>query len=575
MVKALFLSLIFTCTALTAALSLDAPTPASIDVQIPDKGTYEERPVVGTISIIREARQTVAPNSFTINGQPLKVQFVGDEHPAPENFFAPNDPEALVVSKYQFTLPPQRQGLYTLPPISATIGGNVVASNPITYEVYSVSQGGIFSLEATVDKTSPLYPGQKCNLTYTISFRVPIELTTENLPMLKIDGFRNIGAPKIETFLQGSYTVQRITQTAAPLKPGTFSAPESVLEGHVYTFDQNGQKLYGHDLVRATAPAIAISVAPFPEVGKPDSFTGTIGNFVWKARLLTSPTVNIGEKMQLELIALGPGEISTVSLPDIAKQEGFVDAFRLSDLPPTGEAVGDTAMRFVIELRPLSASIKQIPAIQFSSFDPQTNRYITSSTVPLTIHVLATADPQLPGPSVPIPVTQIQSFMPANPPPIEILTAYQIESRDLVRAEIGITLLLGVIFLCTLFLVVQIGLRIWLARRRSAVKIPTSRELFLQALQIQTNPVNCFALIRQSLLLRLHEQHQTPELCTTPQQLEQTGIQGDIRAFLFSLDATRFSGLGATVAMKELTQEAAQLYQRIPANVQTKPSPTP
>ena len=554
------ISKVFFCFLFFAITSSDliVDVPAQVTVQI-QGAIYENQPISGVISIVRLVKQKVDETSFMLDGKPLRVQFVSEDFP-PDQPFSRNDPEALIVSTYSFTLPSRDKGLYLINPISIKVGGVEVQSVPVTFEVQKIVSTGELKLEALVKESGPSYPGQKLTFEYRITFRNATELTKEELSLLDFEGFRGVGAPKIETARVGKDTVQTIDQTVVALAAGTFKSLPSRIEGYVLSKDNFGNMVRVPPLLTASCPPIEVQVLPFPEKDKPASFNGVLGSFFWKSRLLSQYSVAVGEKIEVEIMVTGRGDLDTVTLPDFSKQKGFKSAFRFSDIPPQG-VISEGTKRFVVEMRPLSASVKEIPEMEFSSFDPVLGRYVTVRTAPIPILVResqqkgANESPQKNEPFI---------------MPIEIEGNVPIDAKNLSAPRFDPLFLIGTALLLASLFLLEVIANKFLKYRKLHPKEANSRELFITALKNRSSPSICFPLIRRALLLRLYEVGITDTLASNPEALKPEGVQGEIRKFLCSIDEKRFSGLGGDVEAKEVINEASQLYYRLKS--MTKPN---
>ncbi|MDB6082049.1 MAG: hypothetical protein JWO53_1321, partial [Chlamydiia bacterium] len=384
---------------------------------------------------------------------------------------------------------------------------------------------------------------------YRVAFRDSIELTKEDLALFTFDGFRSVGAPHIETFLSGAdgVTVQSISQQAVATSPGTFTSQPSIIEGLVYREDQTGKKIYIQPLLKAEAPSLKVEITPFPEKDKPVSFTGAIGSFAWNPRLLSPYSVAAGEKIQLEIVVVGQGDLTTVTLPDLSIQPGFQGNFRLSDLSPPGEIVENTK-RFIIELRPTSNRIKEIPAMEFSSFNPAFGRYAISHTAPIPITVRKALESKRD-------VTEER----AQIAPIEIESNLPLDDQKIEAPRLGAAFLIGLFIVLSALFGVQFYLRKWLQAQKQEKK-ETSRTLLLKALTLHSSPQTALPLIQKALLLRLYEIGETSMVIAHSEALSQLGIQGEVRKFLAFIEKRRFSPLSGDVEIKEILEEASSLY---------------
>jgi tetratricopeptide (TPR) repeat protein len=563
MVKLLVKVLVILLSFPLFAAEITVEVPAKVSAEIVEGGNYESAPLTGQISIIREAKQKVDPKSFMIEDDPLQVEFLGDERPEGQPFSI-HDPESLVVSRYRFYLSPKTLGLYVLPSISVHVGNSVVKSVPVTYQVRRPQVSEQFLLEGKVKEKGPIYPGQTVNFEYRITFQHAIELNKEELALLEFDGFRNIGAPKIDTTRDGTNTIQTIIQQAVAISPGTFVSKPSLLEGYVVMQDRFGNQVRAPTLIQARSPAVEVVVSPFPDKNKPASFTGALGNFTYTSRLVSPYSIVEGEKIELEIVVTGRGDLTTVTLSDFAKEKEFKGKFRFSDIPPQGELT-ETAKRFRVELWPLSQAVKEVPAMHFSSFDPVFNRYVTSELGPIAISVrknIRQENQVLDSVSVGDKKdTHIEQEKDVAVKPIEIQGTKELSwealfaKRPLSAAFIFVLLILlaGLFFAEWLFYE-------YIKKKKQTPEQENSRELFLAALKQRALPNQCLPKIRQALLLRLYEVGITKTVTLHPENLAKSGIEGDIRQFLCSIEEKQFGGLGGNVEAQEIIDEATKLY---------------
>lgn len=518
-----------------------------ITVQIPRSSPNE--PISGEIEIERLAWQQVDVSSFTAQGEHLAVTKVQDKLPAGNVTLDSNAP---VVSTYSFSIPAKPQGLYLFPALQVKVGDSLISSAPISYEVVGAVNSGSLGLQARVAEKGPFYPGQKLTFQYLISFQTPIQLTKEKLPLLEFPGFRTVGAPKIEDYPQGAATVQLISQTAVALEAGTFNSGESFIQGNEYRQDPYGNKVTSPNLIQAVAPNVEVVVIPFPKEGMPTSFNGAIGDFYWNVKPISLTNIAVGEKIVIQVTVSGSGDLDTVQFPDLSKQKGFKDVFRLSDLSPVGE-MKNGQKRFTVNMRPLVSGVKMIPSIEFSSFDPITKTYVTRKGDPIVISVR-------PGKASEREPLNLQG-MPPPVWPIEVQGNISLQPAETqTRKMQDVLMLYAAIFLLAAFAIQAIFKKLWLENKKKGTK---SRDLMLEAIKRKQEPDVCCQLLRKALLLRLYEAHLTPSLAELPEELQSEGLQGEIRSLLISIEQKRFMGLEAHLEIKEIINEASQAYYRM------------
>lgn len=521
--------------------------PAKITLQVPTGSPNE--PIQAGISITHLAWQQVNDATFTVDGQPLSVTKIGDTTPAGK---ATLDANTLILSQYTFSIPAKPRGLYLFPPVQVKVGDSYIASSPVSFEVAGSQFSDEIHLDARVAEKGPFYPGQKVTFQYLITFNKPIQLTREKLPLLEFPGFRTVGAPKIDNLSQGSNTVQTISQQAIALEPGTFSSGPSLIEGYIYGQDAYGNKQVSQTLLQAQAPNIQVVVLDFPKQGMPVSFNGAIGDFYWKVKAVGSTNIAVGEKITLEVVVSGSGEYDTVYFPDLSLQKGFKDVFRLSDLAPVGE-MKDGSKRFVVNMRPIVSGVKLIPSIEFSSFEPISKTYVVKRSDPIVISVR-------PGKSSEREEPNMQGMPPAVWP-IEVQGNFPLNPTELQGQHLqDILLVYAALFMTAALAAQHMFKRLWLDSQKKGVQ---SRDIILDAIKQKSDPDACCKLLRKALLLRLFEVGITPKLAETPEELSSDGLQGEIRTLLVSIEQKRFMGLETQLEIKEIINEASQLYYRM------------
>jgi len=324
----------------------------------------------GVITIGHLQNENVDSAKFFMNGNPLDVEKIKTKSISPTNS----------VTTFRFFLNNQGLGLRLLPAIQVQWNGKSLSSTPSAYQVEKAQGETPFQMRASIQTDGPLYPGQTAKMIYEILFRGSINLLKERLPILGAKGFVKIGSVQITDRAEGNYNVQEIVQLVQAAKPGVYHYGTSTLEGILY---QEGSP---SKPVKASFPEMTIEIKPFPKENMPPSFNGALGNYTMELQSISPLTTNLGETIKLKMTITGKGPLNTVEAPDIECQPGFSGFFEFSDLPPA-VILKENSKAFVIELRPLSSVIGEIPPIVFSFFDPNTETYTTlqSKSFPLKI----------------------------------------------------------------------------------------------------------------------------------------------------------------------------------------------
>lgn len=556
----------------------------SSDVQVSSQADqiniYEKHPIKGMITVTHDENVKIDESSFLMENKPIKVEFVQNTKISPDN--------PLTITIYRFEIPEKPKGLYVLPEVSVKVGGKVYRSFPTSYEVRgekpeespipsptlpqpatnsqsnnAPTSEGSLKLEAVVDGKNPLYPGETLRFIYRFYFSGNIELTREELPLLEAKGFLKIGDKEIKDYTQDNLSVNEIAQFVEAEKPGSFTLGPSIAEGL-----SNGKTP-----LKSEAPAITVTVKPFPEADKPKSFNGAVGKFTFNVSLKSVEEVNLGDEMTLLATVAGTGNFRTVTSPELCCQPGFSGFFRLSDLPPTSEMRGD-AKYFTINLQPLSDSLKEIPSVEFSYFNPAEEKYVVLHSKPIPIIVK---------PSKPLPVENLdenkktplkQTEVPSEPIPvkpeaIEIQSNFKLRSEDLYNKTFGTWLSMLIIPLGIALLIYQKTLRDALIKKQKEVRPVTSSELFQKAFQEKTATPLFFDLLNKALKLGLVEAKLIPEAAIATEDLPNTGLTGDVRTFLSTIEERRFTGQG-NITPAFLQDSSRTLFEKIQKKISEK-----
>lgn len=534
--------------------------PLCADVKVSaeiNKDSYEDEPLKGTITITHDKTQPIDKDSFLLGKSTLAVEFVKDVQIDP-----------LILSIYNFTLPAKREGLYALQNISVKIDGTVYQSPMSSYTVLpkresipsptqpapqAVPSGPHQSvtavkptlrLEATIEGSNSLYPGQRTKLVYRYFFTGDIGLTTETLPLLDAEGFIKIGEKEINDFVQGNISIREITQLVEATVPGKYTLGPSLIEGRAYKEDIPGQPVFTSGKLSSEAPAVVITVLPFPEKDKPASFNGAVGQFTFKTSLLSAPEMAVGDEISLGLIISGKGNLKNITVSDLCCQPGMSGFFRLSDLPPSESIEGDTKT-IVAKLRPLNTQIKAIPSIEFSFFNPATSKYVVlhSDPIPISVKAGPSQTEEEPEKAVKSRLKQDVKTM-AVPSLIQIESIVPLRSSDLYNRPFGSWWALMFIPFAILLMIYQNHLKDYLEWKKNQKTIVTSDELFQQAFADQKNGKCDFELLKKSFKLALAEANLIPSADVSDKELPEEGLSKEVKVFCAALDEKQFAGSG-------------------------------
>lgn len=318
---------------------------------------------------------------------------------------------------YRYALTGTREGTLRVPEFSVTQGATERRTRSFDVEISGVPTSDDFGLEVELPK-GPIFVGQKVPI--AIEFHIDRARVDDIIsyqvvtPMFDVPTLRFLDepGPENETYLE--------VQTEAGLLRLPASSREEVIGGrrHVVLRAERTMIALAPEDVRTDPPTaivtvgkryrrglfnqrqptasakfmarglpLEIEVVEVPRQGRPASFAGAVGEGFTIEVAADRSVVQLGEPIQLTLRLRGNGDLSTASLPPL-DAEGLFDAalFRLPDEPPPG-LVDEDGKTFEVTLRVLDASVREIPALDYSWFDAESRGFETTRSHPVALSV--------------------------------------------------------------------------------------------------------------------------------------------------------------------------------------------
>lgn len=137
-----------------------------------------------------------------------------------------------------------------------------------------------------------------------------------------------------------------------------------------------------------TSAPVKIKVKPLPVEGRPENFSGAVGDFQVTARI-DDNSVIANQPFPLKIRFEGRGNAKLIDIPPFQAPEGL----ELYDTQKEAKFFnwGTSFKEFTLQLIPRRDGEFVIPAIAASMFDPATKKYVSRSTEPLRVRVGAGA----------------------------------------------------------------------------------------------------------------------------------------------------------------------------------------
>lgn len=313
---------------------------------------------------------------------------------------------------YSFFLAPQRQGNFTIGQASIEVDGQIYKSPPVSVQVtaavdipkdgnnadYLASEN--VHLVAEVSNANP-YLNEAITVVYKLYVSNEVSITSN---------WREIDTPKYADFWsqnidnQGNlkiyegkyngedyrYVILRTT-VLYPQKTGELNIEPLTLDVPI-DVRSNRRDLFGRFLMTRVNKTISagnrtITVKPLPQEGKPENFTGAVGNFDFK--LTTNKTqLDANESLEVKVSVTGNGNLKLFDLPSVT----FPNSLEVYE-PTRNEDIKTLVSGMTGSISSTYTVVPQfkgnypIRPIAFSYFDPKTETYKTQSSQEIVIEV--------------------------------------------------------------------------------------------------------------------------------------------------------------------------------------------
>lgn len=313
---------------------------------------------------------------------------------------------------YSYFLSPQSRGKFTIGQATIEVEGQIYKSSPVEVEVtaaverpkdendadYIASEN--VHLVAEVSNTNP-YLNEAITVVYKMYVSHDVSITSS---------WREIDTPKYADFWsqnldnQGNfkiydgqykgeeyrYVILRTT-VLYPQKTGKLEIEPLTLDVPI-DVQGNRRDIFGRRLMTRVNKTISagnrtITVKPLPENGRPENYTGAVGDFKFNVSTNRSD-LDANEALELTLNVSGTGNLKLFDLPSV-KLPSSLEIYE----PERSENVNTNYKGMFGDVKEIYTIIPHfkgnypIRPITFSYFDPSSERYITLSSDEIIIKV--------------------------------------------------------------------------------------------------------------------------------------------------------------------------------------------
>ncbi len=317
---------------------------------------------------------------------------------------------------YNYVISPREPGKYTIGPIVVRDKGETARSEALEIEV---TDGGTTPLAQEGRKKTPrpssddtpevfirssldkkkAYVGEQVTLTFLLFHRIRFWSDPEYTPASS-EGFWKEDLPPQNRYFEDvgghRYRVTEIKTALFPTRPGRLVVGPIKLvyeqdrfrSGDPFAaFRRGGSPFRSGGRRVLETDSLSLEVLRLPTVGRPSGFSGTVGRFNFRASV-DRKEVNANEPITITVVIEGEGNVKTASIPPLELSE----IFKVYDSGTSTETSkknyrlrGKKEHRRVIV--PRFGGNYTLPALEFTYFDPQAERYVTLMSDPFRIQV--------------------------------------------------------------------------------------------------------------------------------------------------------------------------------------------
>jgi hypothetical protein len=187
---------------------------------------------------------------------------------------------------------------------------------------------------------------------------------------------------------EGTARVAVQAQSNNPFDDPFFGLPGgSLMMSDPFFSDPFGESGYREVPVHLKSAPVHIKVGELPEAGKPEHFTGAVGNFSLSGKLDKS-SLTTDNVATLTLTISGSGNLKLFDVPKLVLPPGL-DTYEPGVFDTiTGRSTTISGQKVVTySIAPRKAGDYVIPPLRFAWFDPQSNSYKTASTASFPLQV--------------------------------------------------------------------------------------------------------------------------------------------------------------------------------------------
>ncbi|MCA9255710.1 MAG: BatD family protein, partial [Phycisphaerales bacterium] len=324
-----------------------------------------------------------------------------------------------VAYTYTYELTPLQAGRIRVNAFTWKDGGRTYQSQPFDITVRDPGESETLLYARVSASEDRVYVGQQLRLVLEVWVKKYSQPRLGDLDANSMFGRIDLGASSFGVFSEAARSLPRYREDTAPPdgKNGAAKSPGNDKDYYVFIWETTesprtpGAYDFGditlacnypvrlrqsvffraEDIqtprrLRATARLPEVRILPTPLAGRPDNYNGAVGHFSIEARA-TPASVPVGDPITLTIyLKSDDALLEGLSAPKLSAIANLTRDFEVADESLAGEVRGNTKI-FSQTIRPLREDIREIPAIPFSYFDPETARYETAWSDPMPLQI--------------------------------------------------------------------------------------------------------------------------------------------------------------------------------------------
>ena len=255
-----------------------------------------------------------------------------------------------------------------------------------------------------------LYVGQTTSILLKLYVSSSVQLRGMNPFERSADGFTVSELPEqsvesVEMFNGRRYRVYSWPFTITPISAGSqdlnfqFTLAAQMPDQRNTQASQFGGGMFDNFFGRSErfniySPPTQIDVRTLPTEGKPESYSGAIGQFNMELSA-DSDSTRVEEPIMLSLKLNGSGNFDRIKGPEMPQARGWRSYMPESTFEPNESQPLKGMKRFDYVFIPEKAGSLKLPEVKFSYFDPSTEKYVELSSPALTVKVAPSNRPAI------------------------------------------------------------------------------------------------------------------------------------------------------------------------------------